>query len=94
MTMIMLEFKSTFTFFVPDHCMVNFVKPNYLGTPKEFNNRFVNPINNGQCTDSSSADVTLMKRRSHVLHRMLEGFVQVRYFQVLICILSKPDNSI
>ena len=62
---------------LPDHCMVNFVKPNLLGTRKEFGNRFVNPITNGQCTDSSPADVKLMKRRAHILHEMLAGCVQV-----------------
>ena len=59
-----------------DHCMVNFVKPNLLGTRKEFGNRFVNPITNGQCTDSTVSDVKLMKRRAHVLHEMLAGCVQ------------------
>ena len=59
--------------------MVNFVKPNLLGTRKEFGNRFVNPITNGQCTDSSQADVKLMKRRAHILHEMLAGCVQVDF---------------
>lgn len=57
--------------------MVNFVRPNLLGTRKEFSNRFVNPITNGQHADSTDFDVTLMKRRAHVLHEMLAGCVQV-----------------
>ena len=60
-----------------DHCMMNFVKPSYLGTLKEFSNRFINPIANGQCNDSGPYDVQLMKRISHILHKKLEGFVQV-----------------
>jgi len=58
--------------------MVQFVKPNLLGTRKEFLNRFVNPITNGQFEDSTAHDVKVMKRRAHVLHKMLEGSVQVR----------------
>ena len=65
--------------FATDHCMMNFVKPNLLGTRKEFMNRFVNPISNGQHKDSTHADVTLMKRRAHILHEMLAGCVQVRH---------------
>ena len=57
--------------------MVSFVKPNLLGTQKEFSNRFVNPIKNGQCRDSSVEDVRLMKYRSHVLNKLLKGCVQV-----------------
>lgn len=53
--------------------MVNFVKPNLLGSLKEFQNRFVNPIKNGQCKDSSERDVKIMKRRAHVLHSKLDG---------------------
>lgn len=57
--------------------MVNFVKPNLLGTSKEFRNRFVNPITNGQCADSTAHDVKIMKRRAHILHEKLNGCVQV-----------------
>lgn len=62
-----------------DHCMVQFVKPNLLGSRKEFLNRFVNPITNGQFVDSTDRDVKIMKRRAHVLHKMLEGLVQVSF---------------
>lgn len=57
--------------------MVDFIRPNLLGSIKEFTNRFINPITNGQYSDSTAQDVRVMKKRSHVLHRMLEGFVQV-----------------
>ena len=62
----------------PDYCMVNFVKPNLLGTMKEFRNRFVNPIINGQHRDSMPEDVRLMRHRAHILHHNLSGCVDVR----------------
>ncbi|KAL5240096.1 hypothetical protein ACI65C_007506 [Semiaphis heraclei] len=65
------------------HCMVDFIRPNLLGSIKDFTNRFINPITNGQYSDSTAMDVKLMKRRSHVLHRMLEGFVQRFDYSVL-----------
>lgn len=58
-------------------CMVQFVKPNLLGTYKEYLNRFVNPITNGQYTDSTPHDINIMRKRSHVLHKLLDGVVQV-----------------
>lgn len=65
------------------HCMVNFVKPGLLGSLKEFRNRFVNPITNGQHIDSTDKDVKIMKKRSHVLHEMLSGFVQRKDYDCL-----------
>ncbi|XP_044263251.1 transcriptional regulator ATRX homolog isoform X2 [Tribolium madens] len=64
-------------------CMVQFVKPNLLGTYKEYLNRFVNPITNGQYTDSTPHDIQIMRKRSHVLHKMLDGVVQRRDYSVL-----------
>lgn len=64
-------------------CMVQFIKPNLLGTYKEYMNRFVNPITNGQYTDSTQHDTILMRKRSHVLHKLLDGVVQRRDYAVL-----------
>eukprot|EP00066_Takifugu_rubripes_P020535 XP_011609801.1 PREDICTED: transcriptional regulator ATRX-like isoform X2 [Takifugu rubripes] len=65
------------------HCMANFIKNNLLGSLREFRNRFINPIQNGQCADSTSKDVRLMKKRAHVLHAMLAGCVQRKDYSVL-----------
>ncbi|XP_058825993.1 transcriptional regulator ATRX homolog isoform X2 [Topomyia yanbarensis] len=65
------------------YCMVQFVKPKLLGTYNEYMNRFVNPITNGQYTDSTPYDIQLMRRRAHVLHKLLDGCVQRRDYSVL-----------
>lgn len=66
-----------------DFSMVEFVKPRLLGTEKEFNNRFVGPILNGQYVDSTDEDITLMKYRAYILHKLLEGCVHRRDYTVL-----------
>lgn len=63
--------------------MVDFIKPNLLGTKKEFANRFVNPIANGQHIDSTPHDVHRMKKRVHILHKKLSGCVQRVDYNVL-----------
>lgn len=65
------------------YCMVQFVKPNLLGKYNEYLNRFVNPITNGQYVDSTPYDIQMMKRRSHILHKLLDGCVQRRDYAVL-----------
>lgn len=77
------------------HVMVDFIKPNLLGTKKEFQNRFVNPINNGRCSNSTPRDVRIMKQRCHVLSQLLSGCVQRQDYSVLTPFLpSKREYTI
>ena len=73
-------------------CMVDFVRPNYLGNKIEFSNMFERPIQNGQCVDSTAKDVRVMRHRAHVLHEQLKGFVQryVMHF-FFVAVLGFPN---
>ena len=64
--------------------MVDFVKPNLLGTKEEFNNRFANPINNGKYANSTPYDVQNMKECAYVLNTLLEKSINRCGYQVLI----------
>uniref|UniRef100_A0A8C3AL71 RAD54 like 2 n=1 Tax=Cyclopterus lumpus TaxID=8103 RepID=A0A8C3AL71_CYCLU len=69
-------------------CMVDFVRPDFLGTRQEFSNMFERPILNGQCVDSTPQDVQLMRYKSHVLHSLLEeSFIFNNILQILTVIL-------
>lgn len=89
---IRIDFKSFFYDFsikyssISDYCMVQFVKPNLLGTLREFKVNFVNPITNGQYQDSTIEDIRLMHKRTHVLHKLLKSTIQVssnRYISLI-----------
>lgn len=58
------------------YCMVNFVRPMFLGDRKTFSLMFDKPIKNGMCIDSTKSDIKLAQQRTHVLTRKLKGFVQ------------------
>ena len=75
-------------------CMVDFVRPNFLGTRAEFGNMFERPIQNGQCLDSSPVDVKLMKERVYVLHSLVKGFVQRRSHAVLRTSLPHKEEHV
>lgn len=64
--------------------MVNFVKPMLLGTKSEFRNRFEHPIKNGQHIDSTEYDVQIMKKRVHILHKLLKDCIHRRDYNVLV----------
>ena len=74
--------------------MVDFVRPNFLGTRTEFGNMFERSIQNGQCLDSSPADVKLMKERVYVLHSLVKGFVQRRSHAVLRTSLPRKEEHV
>lgn len=74
--------------------MVDFVKPKLLGTFNEFKNRFVNPIQNGQHSDSSDRDVRIMKKRSYILSDLLKGCMQRLDYNVLMPYLQPKHEYV
>ena len=74
--------------------MVNFVKPQLMGTRKEFMNRFVNPIVNGQHSDSTERDVKMMKKRSYLLNDLLKGCMQRLDYNVLVPYLMPKQEYV
>uniref|UniRef100_A0AC34FUJ7 Helicase C-terminal domain-containing protein n=1 Tax=Panagrolaimus sp. ES5 TaxID=591445 RepID=A0AC34FUJ7_9BILA len=72
------------------YCMVNFVRPNYLGSKKEFFAMYDRPIKNGQCLDSTPRDIKIAQQKIYLLTQALRGFVQRRSAHLLKKIL--PQN--
>lgn len=65
------------------YAMVDWIKPALLGTVKEFNNLYVNPIKDGQHVDSTPQLIKKMKQRSLILYKNLSKFVQRKEATVL-----------
>ncbi len=65
------------------YCMVDWVRPNFLGTLSDFRNRFENPIKNGMNKDSTNGDIRHMQKRLFVLHGKLSSFVQRHGWKLL-----------
>ncbi len=63
--------------------MVDWVRPNFLGTLSDFRNRFENPIKNGMNKDSTHGDIRNMQKRLFVLHDKLSSFVQRHGWKLL-----------
>uniref|UniRef100_A0A158Q801 Helicase ARIP4 n=1 Tax=Elaeophora elaphi TaxID=1147741 RepID=A0A158Q801_9BILA len=72
------------------YCMVDFVRPHYLGSKKEFSVMFEKPIKNGLCIDSTPSDLKIARQRTHILVELLKGFVQRRTHHLMKNIL--PPN--
>jgi transcriptional regulator ATRX len=72
------------------YTMINFVKPNLLGTPDEFKRHFVVPIKAGQTADASDYDVQQMKKKCHVLFRKLKGTTDVSFCKNLKLLKNVP----
>ncbi|OQV22475.1 Helicase ARIP4 [Hypsibius exemplaris] len=70
-------------------CMIDFVRPFLLGNEAEFSNLFKNPIENGQCKDSTERDRKVMRQRTYILQRTLCRIVQRRDSRPLIAELPK-----
>ena len=56
--------------------MVNWMRPNYLGTQQSFHARFKVPIVKGQSAHSKKEERTFSSQRGYVLHHMLKDCVQ------------------
>lgn len=57
------------------YTLVDFVKPNLLGSFGDFSSTFIKPIDSGQFFDSSAEAVQVMKQRTFILHRLLQNTI-------------------
>ena len=74
--------------------MVDFIKPKLLGKHERFKTRFEKPINNGQLIDSTDYEVKLMKKRIHVLTKMLKNYVHRCDYEILVPYLPPKQEYV
>jgi SNF2 family DNA or RNA helicase len=74
--------------------MIEFVYPNFLGTLEEFKELFEQPIQKGQCLESSQDAVRLMKERVYILHSELNQIVHRRDDTTLTKILPRMEEHV
>ena len=55
--------------------MVDWCKPRFLGTIKEFRKRFLFPIKEGETLNASPGTLKLMKNRAYILHKKLKPII-------------------
>ncbi|MCP9265892.1 Helicase ARIP4 [Dirofilaria immitis] len=66
------------------YCMVDFVRPHYLGSKKEFSVMFEKPIKNGLCIDSTPSDLKIARQRTHILVELLKGFANTSFVKNIL----------
>uniref|UniRef100_A0A1I7S3T7 Helicase ARIP4 n=2 Tax=Bursaphelenchus xylophilus TaxID=6326 RepID=A0A1I7S3T7_BURXY len=76
------------------YCMVDFVRPSYLGEKKTFAQMFDRPIKNGMCIDSTPMEIKIARQKTHVLIKQLKGFVQRRTQHILKKILPESREYV
>ncbi|KAK0424151.1 hypothetical protein QR680_008516 [Steinernema hermaphroditum] len=65
------------------YCMVNFIKPNLLGTKGEFTNKYKDPIHYGGRKDSNKEEVKLMKKQSFLLANAMKACIHRKDHRLL-----------
>ena len=63
--------------------MVDWIKSGVLGTKKVFNKNFVAPIKEGEDKDATAAQIKQMKKRSFLLHKRLQPYVDRKDLRTL-----------
>lgn len=69
--------------------MVNFVRPNLLGTSNDFKSRFKNPIEQGQNPDATNQERIKMAETIYLLQTHLEGCIHRANTKVMVDSLQK-----
>ncbi|KAI6216700.1 SNF2-related and DNA RNA helicase domain containing protein [Aphelenchoides besseyi] len=76
------------------HTMINFIKPNYLGTLKEFEIKFHQPIEKGKTKDADDLDVSYMKRACFVLFKKLNKVLDRKDYNILVDAMPEKQEYV